>query len=933
MAQSLAQTGVRPGPDSLISLALEFSLRSSICRLLLPIALVLVAQPAAGRAQSLPAEEAPEDSVGEYLGLQPPEMLIDLPPVPIKANETPGLGSNGLPIVRRIRAEASVGLNTTGHGGQGGALAGKTVYVSAGHGWAYSADAWRTQRGNTNGIVEDFVSAEAVNQLLLQYLVNMGAHVVTVRETDMSSERVIVDDESPDFTIDNSATTLDQGFAVVPLPITDAVNPFQAGSSKLLSTESAVSARATWTFDVPRTGDYNVYAGWVQAPNRASDAHYIVQHGGGETHFRVDQRRHGSTWVLLGRFHFRQGDPVDQRSLQLVNDSQTPGATISADVARIGGGMGMMSRGGGTNGRPMYEHAARYYTQWAGAPASVWDSSTTDHNDDVGSRSRFAAWDHEDGEDAVYVAWHTNAPNPGQGTESYAYGPSAPPGPLSEFTGVPGSLQLVDAIHTTLVAALRSEWDPSWRDRGQHTAYFGELNPKHNSEIPSTLIEVAFHATPSDAEALLEPRFRHIAARAMAQGVAKYFSKRDGTSFIAPPIAPPVLSAVNAGKGILRVCWQAPETSSVAGLATGYRLYASKDGRAFDDGFPVVETCTELEQYAPGESVYFRVSATNVGGESMPSELVGARVAASGKAAVLIINGFQRLDGRMSLTHDLSAFGLGSVKRGFLAQMNDGSHLARHGQAMAAASVSFDGSSADAIATPVGPVLGDYTMVDWYLGEESSNNDPISSAERSRIEEFLASGGKLLLSGSEIGWSLVEAGTTETEAFFSDVLRAEYVSDDANTYLVSGALAPFTGLAMSFDDMGEGSYDADYPDVFAPLGGAEIAFYYEGGSQGAALRFRDEATGGTLLLLGFPFETILGAEVRADLMVRILGDFGIEADAIGPGDDDDDDDDPDDPTDAIGGCGCQLGTAPTAPATWLLFGVIFLVLRRRRDSV
>ena len=36
-------------------------------------------------------------------------------------------------------------------------------------------------------------------------------------------------------------------------------------------------------------------------------------------------------------------------------------------------------------------------------------------------RPRFTAWEHEDGEDAVYVAWHSNAPDPGVGTSSYTY--------------------------------------------------------------------------------------------------------------------------------------------------------------------------------------------------------------------------------------------------------------------------------------------------------------------------------------------------------------------------------------------------------------------------------------------------------------------------------------------------------------------------------
>ena len=36
----------------------------------------------------------------------------------------------------------------------------------------------------------------------------------------------------------------------------------------------------------------------------------------------------------------------------------------------------------------------------SGAPTTVYDYSDTDHNDDVGTRSRFAAWVHEPGEDA-----------------------------------------------------------------------------------------------------------------------------------------------------------------------------------------------------------------------------------------------------------------------------------------------------------------------------------------------------------------------------------------------------------------------------------------------------------------------------------------------------------------------------------------------------
>ncbi len=861
-------------------------------------------------------------------GLQPPESLRDLVPVPRKRHETPGLAARAPAPVRRVRSPSSLALGA-GNGALEGALSGKTIYVSAGHGWMYSAGAWRTQRGTTNRIVEDFVSAETVDQLLLQYLMNMGAYVVPVREADMSSERVIVDDESADFQITGNATTLNEGFGDIALPIVDASNPFASGGSRVLTAAAERSADASWTFAVPVSGDYNVYVGWVQDASRADDAHYIVAHGGGEAHFRVDQRRHGSTWVLLGRFHFRADDPVERRTLTLANDSATPGATLSADVARIGGGLAVISREGGTNGRPMFEHAARYYTQWAGAPASVWDAGGTDGSDDVGARSRFAAWEHEDGEDAVYVAWHSNAPNPARGTDSYAYGPSGPNGPLSEFTGVPGSLQLMDAIHSTLMADIRSQWDASWQDRGQHTAFFGEVNPAHNPEMPATLVEVAFHDTPADAEALLDPRFRHIAARAIANGVARYFASKAGLPLILPPAPPLALSAINKGSGAVQVCWSAAESTSSAGEASAYRVYQSTDGRAFDEGLAVVGTCTTLEERSPGESIYLRVSASNAGGESLPSEVVGARVASSRGAAVLIVGGFERLDGDMSIAEDLSAFGLGSVQRDYLAQMNDGSHMARHGQALAEAGVSFDGVSASALFSDRGIELSSYPMIDWFVGEDSAGDDPLSASERVAIEHYLGAGGMLFLSGSEMGWALVEQGDSDTQAFFREVLHAEYVGDDANTYQVEGSGAPFADRALSFDDFGPGSYDADYPDILSPLDASEMVLRYQGGTQGAGILWRDSGSTAKVLLFGFPFETTRDAETRAQVMAEILGEFGIEADPIDPGGEDPDDQ-PDPDGAASGGCGCnQGGSGASGFATLLLAGLLLPALRRR----
>ena len=57
-----------------------------------------------------------------------------------------------------------------------GALAGKVIYLSPGHGFTWETgvtpNSWMTQRGTTNEIVEDLVSTETVNQFLVPMLLN-----------------------------------------------------------------------------------------------------------------------------------------------------------------------------------------------------------------------------------------------------------------------------------------------------------------------------------------------------------------------------------------------------------------------------------------------------------------------------------------------------------------------------------------------------------------------------------------------------------------------------------------------------------------------------------------------------------------------------------------------------------------------------------------
>jgi hypothetical protein len=689
----------------------------------------------------------------------------------------------------------------------------------------------------------------------------MGAYVVPVRESSMQTEIVIADD--PTITDGVFAAP---GWSTPSGPLAADANPFTSGEAATLP----AGATASWTLTVPTPGEYDVYVAWVQGPDRSPNALYTIHHAGGESEVRVDQRRHGSTWVLLGRWSF---DAVATVTL-------SANSPVSADAVRLGGGLGHVDRGGGTDELPAFEVGARYAAQWNGAPADVWDYSDADGNDDVGTRSRFSAWDHEDGEDAVYVAWHTNAPSPARGTSSFAYGPSAF-GPLSEFSGVPGSLELMDAIHTELVADLRAAWQPDWQDRAQHTAYFGEVNPSHNPEMPATLIEVAFHDTLEDAEALRDPRFRRIAARAIAQGIARYFANRDGIALTLPSESPTAVRVRGA-----TLSWDPPDADPAGGDApTGYRVYLSRDGRAFDDGVDVSGTTYTLT----GDGARFaRVTAVNAGGESPPSTVVGGVPTFDAPAQVLVVEAYRRFDGTMLFHEDLSAYDLATIDRAYEQRINDGTQGARHGLALAAGRYSFDVASVEAVRR--GEVaLADYAVVDWVAAKDLTP----TADDAALLATYLDGGGKLIVSGTDAPTAL---------APLADRFGATVAADDAGTYLASGF-----DLPLAFDDAGPGGYDADAPDALAATTGT------------AALTYDTGATAGVLTertaLLGFPIELVAN---RAELVAALLASLAIEPDLPEGGD-----------TVVTDGGGCCSSSRGGPSGAILLALVTLLALRRR----
>lgn len=842
------------------------------------------------------------------LGWQPlREFLPPIAPPPTRPRETT-LHRATAPAVTR-------GLAGSHHGGA--PLAGKVIYVSPAHGLYWSDPSvlgrWATQRGTTHGVVEDFVNAEAIAHYLVPLLLNAGATVFTMRETDMQPHRVVVDAEAGGTTTTEGGGVYEEfgtwndstvaGYRAGLGPVTDASNPHARGKNRVAATTSGPGApEARFTPKIPADGHYAVYVTYSQDASRARDAHYLVRHAGGDSHVRVNQERHGSTWVMLGSWRFTSGQDPATGSVSLIADSQLePGDFVSADAVRFGGGLGEIVRGDGsgpgsgpTSGRPRWEECSRYAIQSNGAPESVWNPSSDDHSDDVTARSRYAAWQNEPGEDAVYVSWHTNAPDGGRGTSTYVYGPNPVDGSFN-FTGTPGSDVLANLLQDEIVNDIRASFVPGWQDRGVYSAYFGELNPSHNSEMPAALVEAAFHATEADAIQLREPRFRFVLARAFQQAIVKYFAARDGVAARLLPDPPTALSLRAESPTSARLRWSPPptDTQGFAGdAASGYVIYRSRDGRAFDDGLPLASASTSalLTDLPTGVPTFFRVSATNAGGESLPSATVGVLLPCGGaETEALVVQGFYRLDFASAPREDLAAFGLGVLARFRQNAMNTYDYVVEHSLALAAAGVPFDSAEAPAVVFGDAP-LGGYRFVDWQLGEESTVDSTLDDAEKGLLADWLGEGGgrSLVISGSELLWDLEAKGDAGDVAFLHGTLGVAYQADDANTYgLAASSTGIFAGLgALRFDDGSAGTYQVDYPDVITPLAGAEALLSYDNGAGVAATRYL-APQGYRAYVFGFPLETLISGDARAAVMAALVDDAGLSAPLpcpVGPAD-------------------------------------------------
>ncbi len=790
-----------------------------------------------------------------------------------------------------------------------GPLSGRVVFTSAGHGWAWTGSAWSLGRGVLNELNEDYGNLDQMS-LFAYYCFNAGATVVPMRPIGNQTNEVVLDNDSPGVSF--SSGWADSSSTVFYGQAGDAV-PYRYASAS--ATESAV---ATYVPTLPVAGLYPVYS-WVLHSGNRTNQLYRIRHSGGESQVRVPHHLVGNGWVYLGTYYFGAGSNAASGAVLISNFVPGAGASVVvADAVRFGNGLGSINRGGGVSTYPREEECARYWVQnslGVGQSSGIYDlSGYSDDSDNVGTPPRMAAEMNRETSGTLFkrvlVSFHSNAsgatPATARGVIGLYNDPTLSTN-VAANSATPNQRQfaklLAKEVNDDLVA-LTNSLELAWYNRGANLTYarsdyaFGEINNNALAgEMDATIVEVAFHDNADDAKLLRDPKARNWVARACYQGLLRYFNQFDAAPLVFLPEPPVNVRALATNHGI-RVAWSAPVAQAGSGAATGFVVYRSTDGYGFGEPVGVAgaaATSLLLTNLATDATFYFRVAATNPGGESLPSETVGCRRAANpALRRALVVNAFDRFDRTLNLRqtpaarnykppgHDQNS---GSMERVLPERNNAFSYIVPHGQAIGAYGQPFDACQNEAVAGGQVNLLA-YAFVVWCCGNESTTDETFSAAEQARVSAFMAAGGSLFVSGSEIGWDLDrESGPTSADrSFMRTTLHAALngdPNDDAGNYSVAPAAGSlFTGNANgAFDDGSRGIYCVAYPDVLTPQGaGATVAAVYPRLGRGAAaVEYDGSAGGGRMVFLGFPFETIISASLRLEIIADALRFFRLPA--------------------------------------------------------
>ena len=169
-----------------------------------------------------------------------------------------------------------------------------------------------------------------------------------------------------------------------------------------------------------------------------------------------------------------------------------------------------------------------------------------------------------------------------------------------------------------------------------------------------------------------------------------------------------------------------------------------------------------------------------------------------------------------------------------------------------------------------------YPLVIWFTGDAFSNT--LMASDQLRLQTYLDTGGRLFLTGQDIGYDMVAVnGTGGAGSFYQEYLHAQYVTDDANGRTFTGE-DDFQGLHIDLPlQSGNGARNQFFIDAIEPIGSASAFFiqyddayqFFEGTSMATAV-----ASGVSSLVASY-YSHFNPSEIKGTVMETVDGKDGL----------------------------------------------------------
>jgi hypothetical protein len=497
---------------------------------------------------------------------------------------------------------------------------------------------------------------------------------------------------------------------------------------------------------------------------------------------------------------------------------------------------------------------------------------------------------------------------------------------------------LADLVQTQVVDDLRAKYDPAWQRRQLRNADYSEsvrpnmpslllellshqnyldmkfvLDPRFRFDVARAIYKgmLRFLAAERNTPHVVQPLpVTHLAAILDEDGNANLTWKPrfDALEPTATPTHYVVYTRVEDGgfdNGVLVDAPTAVMRDLNPGVIYSFQITAVNDG---GESFPseIVAVCRSVS------------SGPRTAGQSTAA------------ASALIVNGFHRVSGPAAVESSaLEGFMPGldrgvpdRYELGFTGEQfdfakssqfrsNDGpghgaSHADNEGKPIAGNSfdypflhgvslrecgLSFSSASSEAVIDSM-VRLTDFTFVDLILGKEKETHWPKPFGDstygvqfrtfppelQQAVQTYTEAGGNLFISGAYVGTDLFAHPKDDSASikFAWKVLHFDWstghASKSGKVYSVHQPIFPKDKILSFNVDLNRDMYAVEAPDALVPREGSQTIFRYAENQFGAAVGYRKSYG---VVVLGFPFETVLGGEARTDLMAGVLNYLGV----------------------------------------------------------